>query len=138
MLKMDKHYIDEAKRIRRKYIENIVHITNNEEKISSMVNEMESISSEMNDSESNDEEYYRELLIEIDSKVNKIKKDILPHFEVIQKLNDEQKILYNNIKDKYDKLSNDEIVNILMPHIIELDKTLKEQYQGVFEKIKNK
>ena len=122
---IDKLYIDAAKQIREEYLKNLVYITQQEDRIKEMVNELSEISKKIDSSDIRDEEYYRGILRDVDKMINEANNKIKPYQDKIQQLDDEQRKLYHRIKEKYPNLSDDDLRNQIVPHIIELDKKLR-------------
>jgi Mg2+ and Co2+ transporter CorA len=136
---LDKLYIDEAKRIRKTYLKNLVEIVKKEDEIQRYFDMIEDIRKQVeeNGEEANNEFFVKKLL-EINDSVDKIKNVILPHYEVIKKLDDSQKTLYNNIRDKYPEITDDEIQSQVVPHILPIDKEFAEKNVGLYNKIMEK
>jgi len=137
-MKIEKIYINEAVRIRKVYLTNIINIIKKEEEIEVFKNIMENIKDEVEKNESNSDEYFIKKLMELNDNIEKIKNIILPHYEKIKELDTAQKILYNNIKEKYPTVTDDEIQNQIVPHIIIMDKDFKKKNEKIYQKILEK
>ena len=120
---IDKIYIDEAVRIRKEYLENLVNVNKIEkiyhELLEKFENEKEKLSNINSESMSVEDlyKYVKNLDIEINSILEKIK----PYKDKIEYLDQEQRILYNNIKEKYIGISDDEIYSEIIPVIEKVD-----------------
>lgn len=136
---LDKLYIDEAKRIRKIYLSSLAEIVKKEDEIQVYFNMIEGIREQVeeNSVDANDE-FFIKKLIEIDESIEKIKGVILPYNDKIKKLDESQKLLYNNIKDKYPDITDEEIQNQIIPHIIPIDDEFREKNVGLYKKITEK
>ena len=135
---IDKHYINEAKRIRKVYLTNLACIVEKEDEIQVYFNMIEDIRKEIKDSEETKDEYFINKLYEINDHIEKIKSYIIPHYDKIKELDTSQRILYNNIKEKYTDITNDEIQEQIVPHIIPVDQIFIKKNQELYNKIKEK
>ena len=132
---LDKLYIDEAKRIRKTYLNNLAAIVKKEEEIQEYFKMIEDIKEQVKNSEETNDKYFMDKLVEINGKVDKIKDIIMPHYDEIKKLDDSQKLLYNNIKDKYPDTTDEEIQNQIVPHIHPIDQEFTKKNQDLYNKI---
>lgn len=136
---LDLIYINEAKRIRKVYLTNLTSIVEKEDDIQSFIKIIENIKTDIEEKEDNEKEI-QDKLLDINKNIDKIKEHIMPHYDEIKKLDESQRTLYNNIKDKYPKITDDEIQEQISSHIktIDLDfiKKNKEIYQKVVDKQK--
>lgn len=136
---IDRLYIDEAKRIRKVYLTNLANIVQKEEEIDRYFKMIEKIKDEVKDNESvTNEQFFIGKLLEINDNIEKIKTFIIPHYERIQELDGAQKILYNNIKDKYPDITDEEIQSQVMPHIIPIDEKFMKDNEDLYNKILSK
>jgi hypothetical protein len=135
---LDKLYIDEAKRIRRIYLNNLAAIVEKEEDIQKYFEMIEEVRREIEHSEGVNQEFFVKKLLEINDNIEKIKSFIMPHYESIQKLDDSQKLLYNNIKDKYPEITDEEIQSQIVPHIVPIDKEFTKKNVGLYNKMVEK
>lgn len=116
--KIHKRYIDEAVRIRKSYLKTINKISEKEESILSFKNDIEKIMSEtdiiVNDNKNIDDIKLRnilnEKLIDIETNIINIQKEVKPMNDKIERLESDSKKLYDTIKEKYD-LEDSEIQN---------------------------
>ena len=135
---LDKLYIEEAKRIRKTYLTNLVRIVEKEDEIQIYFKMIEDIKIQVENNKDKEDEFFISKLIEINNNIEKIQNVIMPHYEKIKKLDESQKILYNNIRDKYPDITDEEIQKQIVPHIIPIDqdftKKNKELYDKVIEK----
>lgn len=133
---LDKLYIDEAKRIRKVYLTNLANIVMKEDEIETYFHLIEDIREEVNNNkDNNSEQYFINKLMEIDSNIEKIKSFIIPHYERIKVLDEDQRTLYNNIKDKYPSITDDEIQDQIVPHIIPIDDKFRKDNKELYDKI---
>jgi vacuolar-type H+-ATPase catalytic subunit A/Vma1 len=133
---LDKLYIDEAKRIRKVYLTNLANIVNKEDEIEMYFQLIENIKNEVNNSQNAiDEQFFISKLMEINDNIEKIKSFIIPHYEKIKELDGSQKTLYNNIKDKYPSITDEEVQDQIMPHIIPIDEKFMKDNKELYNKI---
>lgn len=125
---IDKLYINEAVRIREEYLKNLIYIVQEEENVASLTSDLENLGKEIEESEKKSETYYRDALFEVEIMIRKATEKIIPYHDKRKKLDKQQKTLYNTIKDKYINITDKEIQNDIIPHILELDKKFKEKY----------
>jgi seryl-tRNA synthetase len=121
-------YINAAKRIRQEYLNNLIYITKEEENIKDLTSKLMKISEEVENSDKKGESYYRGILFDIEKLIKDATEKIIPYQEKTNKLNKEQKTLYNIIKEKYPNITDVEIQNEIIPHILEIDKKYKEKH----------
>lgn len=122
---IDEIYIKEAKRIRFEYLNNLVYISNEEENIQNLTLELNQIKEDVENSDKKSDTYYKDALFEVEKLIKKTTDKIIPFHKKIKELDKDQRNLYNNIKEKYPKLSDDDIKNYILPYIIEIDKQFK-------------
>lgn len=136
---LDSIYINEAKRIRKIYLTNLTSIVEKEDEIQTFIKIIDSIKSDIENGDDNQKDF-QDKLLNINKNIGKIKEHIMPHYDKIKKLDESQRTLYNNIKDKYPDISDDEIQKQIAGHIkiIDLDfiKKNKEIYQKIVDKKK--
>jgi hypothetical protein len=137
-MQLDKIYIDEAKRIRKTYLTNLAAIIKKEDEIQLYLEMINNIKKEVEDSELTNDEYYKNKILEIGTNIEKINKFIMPHYEKIRGLDDSRKILYNNIKDKYPTITEDEIQDQIVPHLIPIDQDFTKKNKKLYDKISEK
>lgn len=135
---LDKLYIDEAVRIRRTYLDNLAGIVRKEDEIQKYFEMIEDVRKEVAENENPDQEYFVKKLTEINDNIEKIKSVIIPHYDTIKKLDESQKTLYNNIKDKYPEITDDDIQSQIVPHVIPIDKEFSKKNVGLYNKIVDK
>lgn len=122
-------YIEEAKRIREEYIENLNYITKEEDNINKLIKGLDKIKEEVSVSESKDDNYYKNKLFEVEKMINFASERIDPYYEKIKELDKKQQKLYFSIKDKYPGITDEQIAKSIVPHIVELDKKLRRKYK---------
>lgn len=135
---LDKLYIDEAVRIRRTYLDNLAGIVRKEDEIQKYFEMIENVRKEVAENENPDQEYFVKKLTEINDNIEKIRSIIIPHYDTIKKLDESQKTLYNNIKDKYPEITDDDIQSQIVPHVIPIDKEFSKKNVGLYNKIVDK
>lgn len=126
-MKIDKIYINEAVRIRKEYLKNLIEIDSKEKLVKNIIENMTEIKKELENDNDFTEEQYRNKLIELSGIIKKIEDDIMPHHKNIKELDTDQKKLYKSIKNKYPKISDDDIQKEIIPHIINIDNEIKEK-----------
>ena len=135
---LDKLYIDEAIRIRKTYLNNLAAIVKKEDEIQKYFLMIEDVREEVEQNEAPNQDYFVKKLTEINDNIEKIKSVIMPHYDTIKKLDESQKILYDNIKDKYPEITNDDIQSQIVPHIVPIDKEFTEKNVGLYNKMVEK
>ena len=135
---LDKLYIDEAIRIRKTYLNNLAAIVKKEDEIQKYFLMIEDVREEVEQNEAPNQDYFVKKLTEINDNIEKIKSVIMPHYDTIKKLDESQKILYDNIKDKYPEITNDDIQSQIIPHIVPIDKEFTEKNVGLYNKMVEK
>jgi hypothetical protein len=136
---LDKLYIDEAVRIRKTYLTNLAAIVEKEDEIQVYFGQIEDIRKQVEDSEpTNPDEFFVNRLLDINNNIEKIKNVIMPHYDKIQKLDESQRLLYNNIKDKYPNITDLEIQEQIVPHIIPVDQAFTKKNKELYDKVMEK
>ena len=135
---LDKLYIEEAKRIRKTYLTNLVRIVEKEDEIQIYFKMIEDIKIQVENNKDKEDEFFISKLIEINNNIEKIQNVIMPHYDKIKKLDDAQKILYNNIKDKYPDITDEEIQKQIVPHIIPIDQDFTKKNKELYDKVMEK
>ena len=122
---INKRYLNEANRIRETYIRTIDNIKKEESLIENYKKEIEDLmksnSEYINKNSKLDinkiKENLKEELNEIEIKIIKITEKMQPFFDKIDKLRDDSRILYRNIKEEYPELSETEIQKLILNFI---------------------
>jgi len=127
-------YINDAKRIREEYLNNLIYIASEEDNIKSLTSDLEQIGKDIEESDSKSDTFYRDALFEVEKMIKKATEKIVPYYEKIKDLDKQQRKLYNTIKDKYPNLSDDDMKNSIIPHILEIDKKYQEKYGHLLNK----
>jgi len=135
---LEKIYIEEAKRIRKVYLTNLASIVEKEDEIQLYVKELENIKNEVNDNDSNGDDYYIKKLLDMNDNIEKIKSLLIPNHEKINGLDEAQKILYNRIKEKHPTITDDEMQDLIVPHIVQIDDDFRKRNQNLYKKIMEK
>ena len=107
-------YISEAVRIRKEYLESINNINKYQNDINQYKNELNSYREELNRNRNITETQFKEKLEEIDICLAKVKDKLQPFFDTIKTLDEDQRKLYNTIKEKYINISDDDIKNNIL------------------------
>ena len=116
-MKINQRYINEACRIREKYLSTLEEITTKEQLIVEYKDKIETILAKntkyISDNETKDlaqiQSDIKDELLDIDININKIVAKLEPFFKSIEKLKNESKDLFISIKDKYPELTEVEI-----------------------------
>jgi transcription termination factor NusB len=137
-MQLEKIYINEAVRIRKTYMNNLVNIIEKEDEIEVYKKIMEDIKNEVENNESTNDEYFIKKLMELNDNIEKIKGIIMPHYETIKELDSAQRILYNRIKEKHPTITDEEIQNEIVPFIIPLDEDFRKKNINIYQKILTK
>lgn len=120
MIKISDIYINEAVRIRKEYLDSLSYINKYKDEINIRKNELEKYKNDLVDNKNITETYFRSKLNDINECINIIQDRIKPYLDTISKLNDDQKILYDSIKEKYIDISDDDIKNNILSAISEI------------------
>jgi seryl-tRNA synthetase len=115
--RIHERYIKQAIRIREDFIRNMQKIIESEKEINtykdSIVNLMKSNEKYITENSDKDLDMIKNTikddLLEIDSKIEKITKELSPMIQKTEKLEKESKELFSAIKDKYPNLSKEDI-----------------------------
>jgi hypothetical protein len=115
--RIHERYIKQAIRIREDFIRNMQKIIESEKEINThkdcIVNLMKSNEKYINENSDKDLDMIKNTikddLLEIDSKIEKITKELSPMIQKTEKLEKESKELFSAIKDKYPNLSEEDI-----------------------------
>ena len=137
-MQLDKLYIDEAKRIRKTYLNNLADLLKKEAEVKKYSKMMDDIKKQIDDGESANSDFFVNKLLEMGSNIDKIQNVITPYYDKIQKLDKAREILYNNIKDKYPDITDEEIQEQIIPHIKPIDEDFRKKNQklrDIIEKI---
>ena len=124
---IDKIYIEEAIRIRKEYLKNLLNVTKFEkvyqEIFEKLEKEKEKVSNFDADIITQDDifKYVKQLEVDLNLILDKIR----PYIEKINDLDNEQRILYNNIKEKYIDITDEEIYKEIIPVIEEIDENFE-------------
>lgn len=124
---IDKIYIEEAIRIRKEYLKNLLNVTKFEkvyqEIFDKLEKEKEKVSNFDADIITQDDifKYVKQLEVDLNLILDKIR----PYIEKINDLDNEQRILYNNIKEKYIDITDEEIYKEIIPVIEEIDENFE-------------
>lgn len=132
---IDLIYLNESKRIRKEYLENLAYIVKNEDVINFHINEINNIKDILNDSpDSNKDEFINQLKI-MDENLQKISKHIQKYYDNIKQLDVDQRKLYYNIKDKYPNISDDDIKNEIIEFIEPVNNEFIKNNNEIYNKI---
>ena len=138
-MNIDEIYINEAIRIRKVYLDSLLKIVEKEEDIKKYFDELDKIKEQIEKAKDEniqlDEKKMATTMIQINKNIEKIKNYISPYYDSIKGLNEDQRILYNNIRDKYPNITNDEIQTQIVPHIIPIDKQFRKENEKTYQKI---
>lgn len=124
---IDKIYIEEAIRIRKEYLKNLLNVTKFEkvyqELFEKLEKEKEKVSNFDADIITQDDifKYVKQLEVDLNLILDKIR----PYIEKIDDLDNEQRILYNNIKEKYIDITDEEIYKEIIPVIKDIDENFE-------------
>lgn len=140
MIIIDKIYLDESKRIRMEYLNNLSYIILKEDEIKTYIDKLETIKNEIYELEdgNNFEDLYKNKLNEINYNIEKLKSYINHYHENIIKLDNDQRLLYNNIKSKYVDIADDDIKEQIIKYIKDVDVEFKRNNTELYNKLKNR
>lgn len=113
---IDKVYINEAVRIRKQYVSCLLSIYTKEEKIvrykdeiQDIYNEMETIVKKMDENDLTSKTKLNDMLNDIEININKVKEELRPIDDEIEKLKKQSITLFENICEKYPTLDKEDI-----------------------------
>lgn len=124
---IDKIYIEEAIKIRKEYLENLLNVTKFEkvyqEIVEKLEKEKEKVSNFDPDVITQDDifKYVKQLEVDLNIILDKIR----PYIQKIDDLDNKQRILYNNIKERYVGITDEEIYSEIIPIIEEVDENFE-------------
>jgi len=135
---IDLIYLNESKRIRKEYLENLAFIVKKEDEINFHINEINNIKNIINDiPENNKDEFINQLKI-MDENIQKISKHIQKYYDNIKQLDVDQRKLYYNIKDKYPNIDDEDIKNEIIEFIEPVNSEFIKNNSEIYNKINNK
>ena len=137
-MKIDLIYINESIRIRKEYLNNLAFIVKREDEIQSFSDAIVSINEEITTSETLSEKYVEEKLGDIDKNVNELRTYLVRYYDNIQKLDEEQRTLYNNIKDYYPDITDDEMQTQIMVYIDVVNDEFFRNNKELYKKLADK
>lgn len=127
MVKIDKFYLDEARRIRREYLKNLNEINsrvpfieNYKKKILSYQDKIKNIL----DGDKTDSDKQKIFFSEIENlsiDIDTLEKEIKPFYDNIKKLSDDSLNLKEAIEQKYIGITMDEIKEQIIPYVSDLN-----------------
>lgn len=126
MFIIDKFYLNEARRIRLEYLDNLGEINKRvpfinkyKEKIQSYTKDLEKIVSS-NAQDAVKENEFMNSLENLNHDVETLEKEMKPYYSKIEQLTVDSEKLYNNILEKYIGIQPDDIKNQIYEHIKDL------------------
>ena len=126
MFIIDKFYLNEARRIRLEYLDNLGEINKRvpfinkyKEKIQSYTKDLERIVSS-NAQDAVKENEFMNSLVNLNHDVETLEKEMKPYYSKIEQLTVDSEKLYNNILEKYIGIQPDDIKNQIYEHIKDL------------------
>ncbi|MDY0268839.1 hypothetical protein [Trichloromonas sp.] len=126
-MKIDLLYLNEAKRIRLDYLNNLKYISDKEEDIKSYLSKLDDIKKYITENEIEDRGEYNDILLNINKNIDILKDYISVYNDNIKQLDIDQKKLYFNIKDKYKDISDDDIRKQIIEYIKPFDEEFKKK-----------
>lgn len=119
-MKLDKIYIEEAKRIRREYLNNLKYIILQEDVLNNSKKKLEKITSDIDNNETTDI-FNKDVLFQLSAIIETAVAKITPFNEKFKILDADQLKLYNAIKEKYPNITDIEIENEIVPYIDDIE-----------------
>jgi len=126
-MKIDLLYLNEAKRIRIEYLNNLKYISDKEVDIRDYLNKLDDIKKHITENEISNKEEYNKILLDINKNIDILKDYISVYNDNIKQLDIDQKKLYFNIKDKYKDISDDDIKKQIIEYIKPFDEDFKKK-----------
>lgn len=131
---IDQLYIDEARRIRKKYLTNLFYIVEKEEEMKECLSIIESIKDELNDEDNiKNEKVYKEKSFKLGKNIEQLKRYIIDYDDNMKVLDKDQRILYNNIKEKHVNITEEEMQKELLANIKDIDEKFKKLKKKTLE-----
>lgn len=122
-MELDKIYIEESIRIRKEYVFNIKFIDEFEPYYEKLLSEFEKAKSIIDDidydetDERFNKDFFIKLLESLNLKIEESSKKIKPYIDAIKKLDEDQKVLYYSIKEKYPNITDTQMEEAIVPYI---------------------
>lgn len=135
---IDLIYLNESKRIRKEYLENLAFIVKKEDEINFHINEINNIKNIINDIPENNKDEFIDQLKIMDENIQKISKHIQKYYDNIKQLDVDQRKLYYNIKDKYPNIDDEDIKNEIIEFIEQVNSEFIKNNSEIYKKINNK
>lgn len=118
-------YINEAVRLRSEYFEVMKVIYSKRDKLLELSKQLEDISISLKDIDvENDPQLefkIKEKQTEIEDKLQKIQLNLKPEYDRLLKIEDDTKILYDSITEKYKGITTKEIKNQIIPYLKDVE-----------------
>lgn len=131
-------YLNESKRIRKEYLENLSFIITKEDEIEGYINRIQQIQLIIDDSNQQNIDKFINEVKELDNNINKINDFITIYHDKIKKLDVDQRLLYNSIKEKYPNIDDEDIKNQILSTIESVNIEFIRRNEQLYKKISNK
>lgn len=131
-------YLNESKRIRKEYLENLSYIITKEDEIEGYINRIQQIQLIIDDSNQQNIDKFINEVKELDNNINKINDFITIYHDKIKKLDVDQRLLYNSIKEKYPNIDDEDIKNQILSTIESVNIEFIRRNEQLYKKISNK
>ena len=122
-MELDKIYIEEAIRIRKVFTENIAFVNEIQPYYETLLDEFQKAKAELDEIDMDEiddnytEDYFRGKLEELNVCIDNTSNKIQPYVDKINKLDEDQRLLYNRIKEKYPSMTDEEMEQAIIPYI---------------------
>ena len=122
-MELDRIYIDESIRIRKEYVYNIKFIDKLEPEYESLLEKFEKAKSVIDDIDYDEsdprynKDFFVKMLEELNISIEETSKNIKPYIDAIKKLDEDQKVLYYSIKEKYPNITDTQMEDAIVPYI---------------------
>ena len=122
-MELDRIYIEEAIRIRKVFIENIAFVNEIQPYYETLLAEFQKAKAELDEIDMDEigdnytEDYFRGKLEELNVCIDNTTNKIQPYVDKINKLDEDQRLLYNRIKEKYPSITDEEMEQAIVPYI---------------------
>ena len=130
-------YLNESKRIRKEYLECLTYIVSKEKEIEKHISEIEKIKSDMENTDPKNHNLLIKKLKEIEVNINSINKFIKVYDDIIKELDSDQRLLWNNIKEKYPNDDEEDIKRQIMEFVEPFNIEFREKNE-VYKELINK
>ena len=136
-MKIDKIYLDDAKRIRLEYLSNVNYITTKEKEMEVYIREINKIKNDVDlavDNNITDDQFYQKKMKKLNENIDKLKIHVEHYYKNVLELDKDQRSLYHKIREKYRDITDDEIKKQVLEYILPYEDKYIENIKKLKEK----